>query len=541
MRANKHPHYLLQSAGTSSEAASIKAQEKTRMKKPQHCDTCLKSFIFREDFEKHFREKHGKPLYECDICEIFLSSQATYADHVEKHRRGEVPECERCNKVFTDQLELEDHVRMKHSFTTEYVCEVCDKRFDKLQKKRAHKAQIHGDGDHVCDVCEQGFNTEGILKTHKKTEHSMESVLECDQCDLVCASQAELNTHMRENHPDAIYKCDKCPKKIWRSAKALKMHKELHAKPPAVCHTCGKEFLSTAGFKNHVKAKHGDTKEFKCEVCGKVCLSASNMANHKRIHETKLIDCTVCGQKLRPRKVQYHMTKMHSDPVTCEYCNTEFGYKLLLRNHISRVHPEKMGLVRTRDWTCNVCGKAFFMKDHLAQHMFIHTGVRRFQCTECDKSFTYSHHLKLHMKNHHGHILPPGSGGRKKKKRVVDPGSEDWDPGFERSSARRTRSSRTHTAAGNSTAASCNNAAGRNNTASRNSTATRNSAAHPPSTGTSTHDSGVLTIPEVSRGHFPPQQGAVGSAVPQHSWVYPTLGAYYQNFKSEPGNWGQLY
>ncbi|XP_066147747.1 uncharacterized protein [Euwallacea fornicatus] len=52
--------------------------------------------------------------------------------------------------------------------------------------------------------------------------------------------------------------------------------------------------------------------------------------------------------------------------------------------------------------TCEVCSKTFKRREHLYQHMKLHTGFRPYQCTECSKSFVRKEHLLRHTVLHSG-------------------------------------------------------------------------------------------------------------------------------------------
>lgn len=52
--------------------------------------------------------------------------------------------------------------------------------------------------------------------------------------------------------------------------------------------------------------------------------------------------------------------------------------------------------------SCDICQKEFKRKEHLAQHMKLHEGVRPFKCEQCDKAFNRKEHLLRHRTSHTG-------------------------------------------------------------------------------------------------------------------------------------------
>lgn len=51
---------------------------------------------------------------------------------------------------------------------------------------------------------------------------------------------------------------------------------------------------------------------------------------------------------------------------------------------------------------CELCPKKFKRREHLYQHMKLHTGFRPYQCTDCKKTFVRKEHLLRHMVLHSG-------------------------------------------------------------------------------------------------------------------------------------------
>lgn len=54
--------------------------------------------------------------------------------------------------------------------------------------------------------------------------------------------------------------------------------------------------------------------------------------------------------------------------------------------------------------TCHECNKVFKRKEHLAQHVKLHLGLRPFKCDEpnCNKAFSRKEHLMRHVVSHTG-------------------------------------------------------------------------------------------------------------------------------------------
>ncbi len=83
-------------------------------------------------------------------------------------------------------------------------------------------------------------------------------------------------------------------------------------------------------------------------------------------------------------------------PFMCSLCNKVFKDNAHLKRHVDGVHLKK------RQHICSLCGLAYLQKDHLNDHMKMHTGVKAFACQVCGKRFAKKHNLQQHMNMHNG-------------------------------------------------------------------------------------------------------------------------------------------
>lgn len=54
-----------------------------------------------------------------------------------------------------------------------------------------------------------------------------------------------------------------------------------------------------------------------------------------------------------------------------------------------------------KNYFSQVCGKAFYEKFQVTQHMHIHSGIKEYHCDFCDKSYAKRDSLRLHKKKVH--------------------------------------------------------------------------------------------------------------------------------------------
>merc|ERR1719319_1632557 len=91
-----------------------------------------------------------------------------------------------------------------------------------------------------------------------------------------------------------------------------KHHEDLPDVKTFSCEHCGKLFLDSRDFKEHIKTHTGE-KSFVCDVCSKAFSTSSNLKIHSTIHtgETRF-KCSVCSHGFRQLiQLKNHMLKKH--------------------------------------------------------------------------------------------------------------------------------------------------------------------------------------------------------------------------------------
>lgn len=161
-----------------------------------------------------------------------------------------------------------------------------------------------------------------------------------------------------------------------------------------VCSFCSQQYPDPAELKIHTRS-HGniadlikikilfdysiklDITNLKCGVCHRSIDGLEKLMMHLEEHD-----------KLIHTDINNHIIpfKFDTDVLTCSVCKEEFNYFKSLMEHIVRHY---------NNYECNVCGKGFINKRHLANHTARHElGV--YNCKYCTKEFDSRIKVRTH-------------------------------------------------------------------------------------------------------------------------------------------------
>ncbi|KAK4878441.1 hypothetical protein RN001_010947 [Aquatica leii] len=125
----------------------------------------------------------------------------------------------------------------------------------------------------------------------------------------------------------------------------------------------------------------------------------SNSGNHvESLPKQEIIKrhtCDICGKTFKRREHLYQHMKLHTGfrPFTCENCNKSFLRKEHLLRHMVAHSGQK-------NFTCTICDKSFSRNDNLLKHKKIHNKQNSFTCEVCQKQFVMEHYYFAHKRTH---------------------------------------------------------------------------------------------------------------------------------------------
>ncbi|XP_055359386.1 zinc finger protein 1035 [Betta splendens] len=370
------------------------------MKYPFICKTCKKGFWNRTLLRNHHRKCRFSPTSEKNASSLLegpLKAEIDFALVFEKDSTtsdSAVPQTNSsCEDDLLNKLPQDSEETLVQS--------------NPSKEKKAVQYQ--------CSECDESF-TDGLVLISHLEEHGRQEqekrLRTCFKCGFVCASQFNLENHMKVHGGAQKYSCSDCSK-VFYTASAFKIHRTYHdAKRPFVCKLCNQRFWTKRYLRNHFKDAH-PSDVFSCRFCDNTySLKRSLQRHYKQWHQKEYEEA---GDTLLERGInatnQVSTPSEHDDDESdssgdsdsdtapyfpCHVCSKTFSTSESLEDH-QRCH------LGEKPHECEECGKCFFQASQLQQHQRMHKS--EFQCQMCGRGFVSLFALRKH-KHSHGKSRP---------------------------------------------------------------------------------------------------------------------------------------
>lgn len=220
------------------------------------CEDCPTEFVHLRLLRRHIRVMHG-----CDTDE-----------------NGQKRFCELCKKVI--KKNFQDHMAA-HNGEYKYKCEVCQKPLTTKARYQEHMDSHTKTKRHVCEICSQAYRHRSNLRLHVQRVHVGEQFV-CPICGDSKPTNIELQYHLNVHNDHKPYKCSDCPESFHNSHDLYK-HKRVTHYPRLVCNQCGKSFIYSSSFKEHMRS-HLGIKNLECNVCHRKFLKRYTLKSHLLTH-----------------------------------------------------------------------------------------------------------------------------------------------------------------------------------------------------------------------------------------------------------------
>ncbi|XP_045506033.1 gastrula zinc finger protein XlCGF26.1-like isoform X10 [Colias croceus] len=197
------------------------------------CETCGKSYINRENLQRHAQYGHS-----------------------------DAKVCMKCKQVFQNT-----EARRQHILSSEKCwpmsCAFCGMRFLTRKAKFAHCAEVHGQGpkEYKCPECSMVFNKWTPYRAHFVLSHT-NNIFTCSFCGLQFDNKRALDEHVVSHTKEKAFTCTVCSKSFARK-KNLIQHSWVHSEYKRFeCKMCNKQFNQRVSWKTHMKSYHPELVDF---------------------------------------------------------------------------------------------------------------------------------------------------------------------------------------------------------------------------------------------------------------------------------------
>ena len=168
----------------------------------------------------------------CNRCELLCQSKKELLDHNKQEHTPKL-KCSSCDLTFNKRSDLETHMKSKHESTEKFECEQCNKKFvlrwrlkkhQKLHARQNNRKCHYFNNSKPCPFeelgcmfehsysknCKFGGKCDRTLCSYRHINNivsddsisieQQKEFLICEECDLECKTENELDKHIDDEH-----------------------------------------------------------------------------------------------------------------------------------------------------------------------------------------------------------------------------------------------------------------------------------------------------------------------------------------------------
>lgn len=295
-----------------------------------------------------------------------------------------------------------------------YTCDFCQPQppIATLSELNEHLKSAHIDLVFHCETCDNFVDRNSLIQHmmgHVKEREvpekeaapvaQPENPEDGDDEDSLDSENIPLNPP--KLHPVNSSETDKASRE---NKNAMKKASGSNVKFLKKCHFCPKLFANRSGRLYHQEQAHLNRRRFQCDQCNSTFGLKQTLMNHIRNKHSNnvrsfLCDFAGCDKAYKTKSALHNHRIYHSDEPKwhCNYCTKKFHFNFLLQQH-ETTHIGQKG----KSFDCDVCKKSFNTRNKLTKHRGIHDS-NMYACTRegCTFKGNLKRYLIAHMKRMH--------------------------------------------------------------------------------------------------------------------------------------------
>lgn len=351
--------------------------------------------------------------------------------------------CMKCENLPWQKLQdVEDHQK-DHSYSDNFHCRICYRRFYLQHSLTAHLIKKIGGGNPSGEelLQNESYNKWLQAQRSKELEELEQAVAKVEDILLPVPKNHRLDYEEETRHPIRERKrfmkteCPLCDQE-YRFPFSHQLHfKSKHKRKKGdletsfSCYNCNRSFLTRKFLRKHQKtvrrACHLRYRPFKCPKCRVRFHLASTRNSHvTQVHERKKL-CLICQAPTSARCCNDHTAKecreaikKHREKVRqlrgqdnkkqqapkpmCVHCEEKFPNTFLLREHVNKQH------LHQKNFTCEICGSTFYSQGMMQTHRKAeHLMLQVTRCETCNLNINAKANYLRHCrsKRHQDELL----------------------------------------------------------------------------------------------------------------------------------------
>ena len=198
---------------------------------PFKCEFCDFDSNLIGFVHQHKKDKHKESIYPCNVCSYKSKRKSNVVKHTQTVHEGFRISCEQCQKKFTQDSDLRHHMESFHGV-----------------KFVSNKVKYL-----ACKECGYKSNIRTVSKNHKCEP------LKCQLCTFDTRFEFRMKLHMRKEHIEIKYNCNRCEYKTASTSKLARhkitMHEGFGSKLD--CSDCGIRVVTVFDLRIHFSTVHG--------------------------------------------------------------------------------------------------------------------------------------------------------------------------------------------------------------------------------------------------------------------------------------------